>query len=339
MNLKLKQNIQQNMREVDEAQRRYYSNYEKKLDDTKERFGLVKRKINLKTTELMNLLLTFQENLLNKVDDLEIRFNNDSMNSFHAFDDLIQKLDNLKLKYKDLHRLDQVELNNLKYELELQKNYMDIKTNELEYLTCRAEFKESNGVIGENLVGEIRVPMSPIPSVAIIPNIPDTESDIPNAPLSSNIPANSAFQIRKISVVPALPAIVAPAVRIDPVPTTIPGPSAVPASARAPASAASAALPTSPTIPVSVAVPVKEKIKIIRANSNVNLNQRQISPSPNRSRVNPGVRVKIFSANHNHEFKIVKSDEAWICDGKKIFGECKSKIDQCGKSNGKIRYR
>jgi len=344
VNLKLKQKIQQNMKDVDEAQRRYYSNYEKKLDDTKERFGLVKRKINLKTTELMNLLLTFQENLLNKVDDLENRFNNESINSFHAFDDLVQKLDSVKSKYKDLHRLDQIELNNLKYELELRKNDMDIITNELEYLTCRAEFKESTGIIGENLVGEIRVPLSPLPFTSNKSS--SNEPDMLDAPTTSNIPVNSNFQIKQISIVPALPAIVAPATRIEPLPAPIRPSIAVPNSTTVPATAAipaTTAVPATAPVPAPAvpapAAPTKETIKIIRTKSTLNLNQRQMSKSPNRSRLNPGVRVKIFSANHNHEFKIIKSEDAWICDGKKIFGECKSKIDQCGRSHGKIRYR
>lgn len=45
------------------------------------------------------------------------------------------------------------------------------------------------------------------------------------------------------------------------------------------------------------------------------------------------------SENHEHSLMRSNRDTGWKCDGKEIFGKCKSGLDEYNKSFGKERYK
>lgn len=258
VNLKLKKSISQGFKDIDETQRKYNLDYLKKIEETKDKFTLMKRKINLKTTELMNILLSNQEYLLDSVDELESKCLTDLSKAIQANDEnqsfeRLKKLDTNKMNPNDLY-LFKSELDKINANLINRLN----RFNEISY---NFDFRENDKftAYGNRLLGDL-VYAEPNES----PVLQSSSKRIKNND-KENIPSETKR--------------------------------------------ASSGKPH-------------------RSNSSV------------RHAPQSETKIKVYSANHEHPFNVIKrSEHDWICDGSKIFGACKSNIDSCGKSKGKIRYR
>ena len=63
------------------------------------------------------------------------------------------------------------------------------------------------------------------------------------------------------------------------------------------------------------------------------------SPAAAAAVASYSLNQRYFSANHEHWFEKSFRTTPWLCDGEKLFGACKSGVDEGWKSIGKERYR
>lgn len=151
-NLKFKQKIEKNLKEIEDSNRKYHHNYEKRYEESKEKISILKRKINKKTTDLMNKLLANQETLLDKLSQIESELNSKFEENFLLFE---QK--NEISEFKDLNKMDKEQLKSYKSELDIMKNDIDARTTSLDELKLTYYFQENEHVnfIDENLLGSL----------------------------------------------------------------------------------------------------------------------------------------------------------------------------------------
>lgn len=143
----LKQEITNLTKNINDSKVKFHLNCEQKLQENRTKFQLIKFEINQSTNQLINLIKENQEKLLYKADNIQ--------NSLNQQIKIYLNDKSFDLKQLDLNQLPTNELTIFKDELNVIKEDLELKTNQLNDLVSKYEFKPNENSISTKIIGDI----------------------------------------------------------------------------------------------------------------------------------------------------------------------------------------
>lgn len=151
-NAELRDALKRDATEIEHKKQFIQNEFDRILNETKNKLKIIKTKINNKATELINQIIKSQETLLNEISLITEDIEKDA--------NLLLEGTSFKIETNDLDILNANELNDAKNELIEMKNAIDLKykiliESNLNRIEFELKFNDSLTNLSQNLIGEL----------------------------------------------------------------------------------------------------------------------------------------------------------------------------------------
>ena len=151
-NAELRDALKRDATEIEHKKQFIQNEFDRILNETKNKLKIIKTKINNKATELINQIIKSQETLLNEISLITEDIEKDA--------NLLLEGTSFKIETNDLDILNANELNDAKNELIEMKNAIDLKykiliESNLNRIEFELKFNDSLSNLSQNLIGEL----------------------------------------------------------------------------------------------------------------------------------------------------------------------------------------